>query len=218
MNKFLYKKVMVLSAHPDDADITMGGTLCLMSLKGIEIYVVNFTSSELNQNNILKRKAAADGAAKLLGYKIIWIEEGKYKQVEEIPQNSLVSIIDSLVMNYSPDAIYTHWEGDSHYDHVLLARAARASSRRWDADFYSFGPSEIKAIKNEIFNANIYVDLPEQLIDRKIDAITQYNYIGQGYQRLDIMNVKVIARYHGLLSGFEYAERFFLERMKFCQT
>lgn len=214
MRKFSYRKVIVLSAHPDDADITMGGTISMMSDQDIEVYVVNFTSSEVNQDNISKRIDAAEKAAKLLGYKIIWIKDGKYKQVEEIPSSTLVSIVDSLITEYAPEAIFTHWEGDSHNDHVLLARAVRASSRRWNADFYSFGPSEMKASKNEIFAANVYVEIDNSLIERKIKAISQYNYSGQGYQRLNIMDAKIIASYYGLLSGFSYAERFYLQRMK----
>lgn len=207
------RKVVVLAAHPDDADLAVGGTIAMLSELGTEVTVINFTTSEYTTEGVQNRRVAAEKASQILGYRLLWIEDGRYNQVEEIAEYHVVSIVDKIIGELCPDVVITHWIGDSHTDHVRLARAVIASSRRWEASLYAFGPTEHRTPCFTQFEPNVFVDITGYE-ERKLAAINAFNYSGQGFRHLQLDMVRTTFTYNGGLIGRTSAEALLLVRQR----
>lgn len=207
------KRVVVFSAHPDDAEITVGGTLALLSDSGHEVTVWNMTTSEMSDGGAERRRAAAGRAAEILGYELRWFQEGRFQQVEEIEEFQLVRALDSILDAERPDVVFTHWEGDSHGDHVRLSRAVIASSRRTLADLYLLPPSECEAPHFHAFVPNTFVDV-SAMLERKLEAIAQYEYPGRGFRLPSPHAIRALAGAVGASMGCVAGEAMQLLRLR----
>lgn len=206
--------VLVVAAHPDDAELAVGGTIAGLTDLGIDVIVAFATVSEPDSSLRPHRIAAAERAAKVLGHRIHWMADGEHDQVEDMPEYEVVRRVDALVEAVRPRAVVTHWEGDSHSDHVRIARAVMSSSRRWpDASLLQFGPNEYRTVRHSEFVPNVYVPIADQLA-RKTEAVAQYGYLGQGFQKLNTDTVELIARANGVAIGVAAAEALQLRRQR----
>jgi LmbE family N-acetylglucosaminyl deacetylase len=207
------RKVLILAAHPDDAEISVGGTIAKLTDAGTEVVVANFTTSEYTAEGRRRRRAAAKKAANVLGNKLYWVDGGKHNQVEDQPEYRLVRQIDQFVEAEQPDLVIGPWNGDSHTDHVRLARAAVASSRRWKADLLAYCPAEYRTVCFHRFEPNVFVDITP-FVRKKVAAIEKFHYGGQGFRALETKNLAHIWSYYGALSGYEFAEGFLVLRCR----
>lgn len=207
MNFINIKKVLLIVAHPDDAEIAVGGLILLLTEAQIEVYVCNFTLPAASSISREKRKQAAKQASKLLGYNLLWIESGKYSSLEEITEQQAVYHIENIISSISPDIVITHTLNDSHVDHVKVSKAVFASSRLWNKkiNFYIFGPNEFHTPYFIRFKPNIFFDTTKYM-DKKIEAINLYNISNIGYRKLKTKEIELINSYYGLINGTKYAE------------
>lgn len=206
-----HEKVLVITAHPDDAEIVMGGTIAGLVDKGCEVTILNMTVSEATAELRARRCEAAEKAASVLGCRLDWFEEGRLDHAEDVPEYRLVAQIDRYITDYRPDAVFSHWIGDSHSDHARLARCVNASSRRWQAPLFALPPSEHRTPSFAAFTPNVYVDISNHL-ERKIRAASHYTYPGQSFRPLDLEGLASIARGWGATAGYAAAETFLLTR------
>jgi len=207
--------VLVLSAHPDDAEIAMGGTIAALHHRGTQVVVSYFTVSERDTNARQRRRAAAEEAAEVLGHRLEWIRGGTYDQVEEIRDSELVGLIDAEIERWNPTTIVTHWEGDSHADHVRLARATIASSRRCPSrTFLQFSPNEFRTPAYPGFVPQLYSQISQAQLDLKLRALTAYVDADLGVRKLELDAIALIARARGLEAGTELAETYRLVRQR----
>jgi LmbE family N-acetylglucosaminyl deacetylase len=207
------KKVLVLAAHPDDAELAVGGLIARLRHSSVEVSVVNFTTSEYTAEAAERRRNAAAQASGILGHRLIWAEGGRFNQLEEIDEYKLVTVVDRIVEAEAPDAVIAPWVGDSHVDHARLARATIASSRRWQADFYACCPAEYRSVSYHSFEPNVFVDIAP-FVEKKLAAINCFNYDGQGFRRLQEDRLALLWSYYGVLSGYASAEALLLLRAR----
>jgi LmbE family N-acetylglucosaminyl deacetylase len=207
------RKVVILAAHPDDAEICAGGTIAKLSGAGAEVVVANFTTSEFTAETTLSRQAAATAAAELLGSKLRWVDGGRHNQVEDQQEYRLVQQIDEIMETEAPDLVFGPWTGDSHTDHARLGRAVVASSRRWNADLLAYSPAEYRTVCFHRFEPNVFVNVSD-VREKKMAAIEKFHYSGHGFRRIETANLLRIWSYYGVLSGYEFAEGFQLLRSR----
>ncbi|MEV6581962.1 PIG-L deacetylase family protein [Streptomyces sp. NPDC051582] len=212
-------RVLIVAAHPDDAELALGGTIAHLTEHGTEVTVALFTVSETAGREDPGRRArrieAAEAAAGVLGHRLHWLGDGRYDQVEDIPEYRAVGLVDELVAHTGPDTVISHWDGDSHGDHVRVARAVVASSRRWpQAALAQFGPNEHRTVRHAEFVPNLYVPTGGQLA-RKARALACHRYPGQGFRALDTDSVELFDRARGAAVGLDAAEGLRLVRHRF---
>ncbi|MGL5865274.1 MAG: PIG-L deacetylase family protein [Dermatophilaceae bacterium] len=201
--------VLVLAAHPDDAELAAGGTIAALHDQGIRIVVACFTTSETSHARRARRRRAAADAAAVLGHHLEWIERGDHDQVEEIPDSQLVALVDALVDRWDPSAIVTHTEADSHADHVRVARAAIASSRRHPhRTLLQFAPSDYRTPAYTAFSPTTYVEISQAHLERKLRALAAYGAADLSVRPPDLDAVELVARARGLEVGTALAEPF----------
>lgn len=199
------KNALVIAAHPDDAELMVGGLIALLGDSGFRVAVAVFTTSPESPSGTARRQNAAREAAAILGYDILWVEGGQYDHVTDMSEPRCVALIDELLKERNPEMVITHTICDSHCDHVQLARCVIAATRRSGAAFFAFGPSEYRAQTGTSFAPNVFVDISEY-VERKRAAINCYNYDGAPYRPLLTEEIVALNRANGLLCGAEYAE------------
>ena len=119
-------KVLVIGAHPDDADLMFGGTGVKMIKNGHQVKFVSLTNGSAG-HHIMKReelaarrRKEADCVASSMGlaaYEILDINDG-----ELIPSLENRALVIKLIREFSPDIIISHRLCDYHADHRATAQ------------------------------------------------------------------------------------------------
>ncbi|MEY2937768.1 MAG: hypothetical protein RL062_357, partial [Bacteroidota bacterium] len=129
MNEFKVD-ILAIAAHPDDVEISAGGTVAMHIAEGKKVAIVDLTQGELgSRGSGPLRLVEAENARQILGAHFrenLGLRDGFFKYDDE----SLLQIIE-IVRKYQPEIVLTNALKDRHPDH---ARAAKLVS---DACFYS---------------------------------------------------------------------------------
>lgn len=205
-------RALVVVAHPDDAEIAVGGTIARLSALGFHVRGSVLSLPESGAGAAARRTAIEDAAA-LLGYELDWLEEGERRQVSDIGEARLVQQLDSLIAEYLPDLVFTHWDGDSHIDHVVTARAVSAAVRKSHCDVYQFRPGELRTPAFARFSPTAFVDI-SSVRDQKFSALKPFSEARPGFRPLDLDGIESVDRLHGAMAGCSYAEGFVVARQR----
>lgn len=193
--------VAAIMAHPDDAEICMGGTLARCAAAGRDVHIV---ISSLPDEPERRRREAAE-AARLLGAQVHWVAGSGTWQVEDVPTYRLVAEFDRLLGALEPAMIFTHAFGDPHYDHVCVARAVTSAARRRPAELYFCEPPSLRTPLPSAFEPDTFVDVTDWLA-RGLEAVRAH--ASQAATRGFEAQILARARLHGARAGVEYAEGF----------
>jgi N-acetylglucosamine malate deacetylase 1 len=121
MGKNLTKKLMkldllILAAHPDDAEMSSGGTMAAAIAKGKKVGIIDFTKGELGTRGTPEIRASESAAAsKILGISArenLGFRDGFFRN-DEIHQLKLIAAI----RRYQPDIVLANAIEDRHPDH-----------------------------------------------------------------------------------------------------
>jgi bacillithiol biosynthesis deacetylase BshB1 len=118
--------VLVLAAHPDDAELGCGGTILHHVSLGHTVGVVDFTQGELGTRGTVQTRAqeAAD-SAKILGLSVrenLKLADGFFKN-DESHQRKVIQAI----RKYQPEIVLANAVYDRHSDHGRAAELASDS-------------------------------------------------------------------------------------------
>jgi bacillithiol biosynthesis deacetylase BshB1 len=170
--------ILVLAAHPDDAELGCGGTILRHVAMGHKVGVVDFTRGELGTRGTpeTREKEAAD-SAKILGLSVRenlglpdgFFVNGKEHQLEVV----------KAIRKYQPDIILANAVYDRHPDH------GRGSELAFEASFLSglkkveTGQSPWRAktvyhyIQSQLLQPDFVVDVSD-FWEKKIEAIRAF--------------------------------------------
>ena len=118
-------RLMMITAHPDDAEFNAGGLMLKWAGAGQQILILCLTDGSAGHHQLRKEKLAsirqdeALNAADLLGAKvIIWdVADGELTASVEHRQ-----LLISAIRQYKPDLVVTHRTADYHPDHRACAQ------------------------------------------------------------------------------------------------
>jgi len=132
--------ILVLAAHPDDAEISCAGTIAKHISLGYKVGVVDLTRGELGTRGTpaIRDQEAAD-SSKILGLVIrenLGLRDGFFKNVEE-DQLKVVKAI----RKFQPELVLTNAVHDRHPDH------GRAADLVYESCFLS-GLSKVETQEN----------------------------------------------------------------------
>lgn len=116
--------VLVISAHPDDAEISAGGTILRLVDAGARVGVLDITRGEMGTRGTREdRQAEADRATEILG--LAW--RGNLDQPDgrvEVTIEARETLAKHL-RELQPDLVLSHHLDDPHPDHEASARLAK---------------------------------------------------------------------------------------------
>ncbi|RYU97017.1 bacillithiol biosynthesis deacetylase BshB1 [Emticicia agri] len=108
--------ILVMAAHPDDAEMSCGGTMAMAIEKGRKVGIVDFTQGELGTRGTPEIRASeAKAASDILKISIrenLGFRDGFFKNDEE-HQMKLITAI----RRYQPDIVLANAIEDRHPDH-----------------------------------------------------------------------------------------------------
>ena len=118
--------ILVIMAHPDDAELCCSGTILSSINKGLSVGIVDLTKGELGtRGNENIRLSEAQDSAKLLKVKFrdnLGFRDGFINSDE----NNIIEIIKKI-RAYTPDVIITNSLKDRHPDHENTAKLVKKS-------------------------------------------------------------------------------------------
>lgn len=113
-------RLLIIGAHPDDADYAAGGTAALYRAAGHVVHMVSLTNGDAGHHEqpgpalARRRLAEATAAAAVIGatYEIFDIHDG-----ELLPTLDNRRRVIQLIRGFRPDLVLTHRPNDYHPDH-----------------------------------------------------------------------------------------------------
>lgn len=120
------KRFLIVSPHPDDAELGMGGTIVNAKQRGHKVFIVDLTSGEPTPfGTEEKRKKETDEASKILkiddrtnlGFENRYLFDSKESRL----------LLAEKIRLYKPDILFCPYPEDAHPDHNAATKITEAS-------------------------------------------------------------------------------------------
>ena len=109
--------ILIFAAHPDDAELSMGGTIAKLINGGLKVGIVDLTKGELGTRGSaeirMKEAQKASEILKINHRENLGFKDGSIKVKEEY----LIKVI-SKIRKYQPEIVFAPYFNDRHPDHV----------------------------------------------------------------------------------------------------
>ena len=130
-------KILVVAAHPDDEVLGMGGTIAKYASQGAEVAVLIVTDGSTSQyhdnpklQEILKNKQEETrNCCKTLGVQHIFYGNLPDMKLDVMPHIEINKVIETVVDNFQPTMVFTHFYGDVNKDHRMVHEATLVACR-----------------------------------------------------------------------------------------
>jgi bacillithiol biosynthesis deacetylase BshB1 len=218
--------VLAIFSHPDDAELTMAGTLIKLKSLGHRVGAADLTRGEMGTRGTPETRAKeALDAARVMGLDArvnLGLPDGHLTLNEESRQT-----VVRAIRKYQPRVLFTsHWD-DPHPDHAATARIVReaarlATMRNYDQETGQQSlkmPAVAHAVYSRLVLPSFIVDVSE-FAERKMNAIRAYS--SQFYspeskepttriaEKGFLREIEDRTRYYGSLIGVEAGEPFYV--------
>lgn len=199
-------KILVIGAHADDPEVSMGGTISKLIKNNHQVKLVTcIIPCEDRKGKIIEgakknREKYQITSAKSLSCDLEVLDMDPYNFVFG---RELVKKIDKIILDYDPDIIFTHWEYDSHQDHKAVSQATFAAARKNNKSVLMYEQLTLGGITPHSFASQVYIDISDS-IEEKINSVKCYKFLKES----DINAIISLARFRGNQIGVEYAECF----------
>jgi bacillithiol biosynthesis deacetylase BshB1 len=222
--------VLIFAAHPDDAEIGMGGTICRLSQTGHKVGIIDLTKGELGTRGTpeLRQTEAFQAAVvlKLTTRQNLGIKDGDIKNTKE----NLMKVI-LTIRKHKPRIIFAPYQNDRHPDHIDASRLIKEA-------FFSAGLQKVKTFDKEAaqeayrpqklyyymqtypFEPSFIVDISETW-DLKMKAIRAFSSQFFDHKSKEpstfisspdfLSYLESRSKFYGFLIGKRYGEPFFSE-------
>lgn len=217
--------VLVVAPHPDDAEISVGGTILRCLDEDMRVGIVELTDGEPTPNGMVEKRAVETQAASAaLG--ISWREN------LQLPNRQLQHTLEArqklanVFRRTRPQIILAPYWEDAHPDHVVASELVDAA-RFWSKLTRTDEPGQLP-LEGEPFwpprlfyfwsihlrihpKASFVLDISDQ-IDRKMEAVRCFEsqvIAGRSTEHPTVLDdIRDRARYWGWTIGTSYAEPF----------
>ena len=201
--------VVAIGANPDDVEIGAAGTLARHVKEGDKVYILHMINTGYDDpisKRILRTddetRCCARKAAETIGAELRMLD---YRD-RQIPfDERSVIMVDRFLREHSIDVVYTHWDGDSHQDHINTHKTVMAAAR-YIGHIYLFEQVPLPRASVVSYEPKYYVDISDYM-QAKLEALKNYESETTKSRYL-LSGVKALARYRGTQCGRKYAEAF----------
>ncbi len=209
------KKVLIISPHPDDAELGFGGSILALKSKGYTVAIVDLTTGEPTpMGSEEKRRLETEAATGLLridsrsnlGLPNRYLFDDKESRL----------LLASEIRKRRPEIILSPHSLDAHPDHLAAARIAEAArfyakftktdlpGEPWYAPvFLYYYCSHLRKPAEITFLLDTSPFFEEKL---KVMACYRSQFIDNPLNRSIFDHIRARDRYWGSLVGVEYAE------------
>jgi len=133
---------LVFAAHPDDAELSMGGTIAKLTSSNLKVGIIDLTKGELGTRGTAEtRQREAFQAAIILKSALrenLNIPDGNIQRNKE----NLIKVI-MTIRKYKPKIIFAPYFNDRHPDHIDTSKLVKEA-------MFASGLAKIKTFDKEI--------------------------------------------------------------------
>jgi len=204
--KIEFKKLLFIGPHPDDVELGCGGLISKYSKSAQMTYLILSPCLEDPKNkNILDE---AREAISILGLSTeSLVIENLPRRTFHDQRRKIREILISVREKYKPDIAFCPSIKDIHQDHSVAAEETLRLFRDVGVISYEAPRSSL------FFEPNLYVELSDENLKTKIDALRCYkSQYDKYYFKPDV--TQSFARMRGSQCKVKYAEAFEALRMK----
>lgn len=207
----MFDRILILSPHTDDGEIGAGGTIARFVEEQKEIYYIAFSSCEVSvpkgfPEDTLKNECKK--ATNILGIKPENVILLNY-EVRTFPlyRQEILDDIIALNKQIKPDLVLVPSSNDIHQDHQTIYKEALRAFKKTSSIWGYEHPWN-----NLTFTTDIFVRLEEKHIEKKIEAMRQYE--SQDFRPyFDEKYIRALAYTRGTQVDYPFAETFELLRL-----
>lgn len=170
--------ILIFGAHPDDAEIGMGGTISKHTKAGYKVGICDLTHAEMSSNGTVeKRKAEAEEASRILGL--------SSRTNLGMPDRGLIlgrehiEAITLQIRKFRPRIIFAPYWQDRHPDHVMCSHLVQeavfnAKLRKYRPDVESVTVDQAYFyFINDVYEADLIVDVTDSY-ENKVNSLRAY--------------------------------------------
>jgi len=208
------QNILAVGAHADDVEIGCGGTVACHVKNGDRVIILIMAESSYTNYDGKVLRSLSEGideeerGAKILGVEMINLGF-KTKSVPYSQES--IEAINKIVDEYHIDTIYTHWNNDTHQDHIHTTQSV-FSAGRYVHNILMYEP-EYPAGRSFIgFRNQYYVDITSTF-DIKMNALKCHESQVIKYGDSFLEAIQARARHRGYEIDSKYAECFEILRL-----
>jgi bacillithiol biosynthesis deacetylase BshB1 len=218
--------VLAIAAHPDDVELTCGGTLVRLKSQGRHFGIVDLTRGELGtRGSDSIRRREAERAAEILGAdfrETLDFGDGRIAGTRE----QELALID-LIRREKPRLVITSYPEDRHPDHARAGRlvtdcAFYAGLRKVETSHPAHRPQQtIYFSTGYVHEPDFVVDITETMETRRaaMRSFESQFYREESTEPETVLSqtsflqaIEARARHFGFMIGVEFAEGFSAKR------
>lgn len=165
--------IFAVVGHPDDEVLGLGCTLA--SNPGAKVIICTDAYEYAGRDCSQEKRVMAQRCASMLGYDVEFF--GYYFKTMAAEANDIINRVYKKLVEYRPEAVYTHYLEGGHPDHDALWIITKEAVKRYQLTFgnapslYGFEMYSAKSLKPDISRAQEYSD---SILARKSLVIGQY--------------------------------------------
>jgi bacillithiol biosynthesis deacetylase BshB1 len=113
--------VLVIAAHPDDAELSVGGTLIKLALMGYKTGVADMTRGELGTRGTPEIRAE-EAAQSAIVLRLTVRDNVGLSDGHVLDDHASRAAVVRVIRQYRPKIVFTHYWDDPHPDHAQTSR------------------------------------------------------------------------------------------------
>lgn len=214
------KKVIIISAHPDDETLGAGGTLLKHINEGDQInwLIVTdvFEEEGFSKERVLSRKEEIEKVSTMYGFKNVYKLGYPTMKLNDTILFELVNKISKIFQDLQPEIIYVMNRSDAHSDHRIVFDSVMSCTKSFRYPYIKkvlmyecLSETEFSPILPErVFQPNFFVDI-SNYFELKIEIMKVYSSeLGEHPFPRSLKNIEALAIYRGATVGVNFAESF----------
>ena len=214
------RNIVVISAHPDDEILGVGGTLLKHKKNGDKIYWLITTNIFENQGfskeRISSRQKEIKKISEALSVEKVFMLDYPTMSLSTSSLIEMVPKISKVFTEIEPEIVYCLNRSDAHSDHRITFDAVMACTKSFRYPFIKqvlmyeciseteFAPQ----LPEKVFTPNYFVDI-SSFLEEKMNLMKIYeSELGKHPFPRSLKNIEALATFRGASVGVEYAEAF----------
>ena len=214
------RNIVVISAHPDDEILGVGGTLLKHKKNGDKIYWLITTNIFENQGyskeRISSRQKEIKKISEALSVEKVFMLNYPTMSLSTSTLIEMVPKISKIFIEIEPEIVYCLNRSDAHSDHRITFDAVMALTKSFRYPFIKqvlmyeciseteFAPQ----LPEKVFTPNYFVDI-SSFLEEKMNLMKIYeSELGKHPFPRSLKNIEALATFRGASVGVEYAEAF----------
>jgi len=178
-------KLLCLGAHADDIEIGCGGTILRLAAEMPDLVVRWIVFSGGGPREVEARSSAV--AVKQI--EVLQFGDGYFP----FQGAAIKDRFEVIKCEFDPSLVLTHWQGDAHQDHRLVAELTHNTFRDHLVLEY-----EIPKYDGDLGNPNLFVPLTQALFRRKVETIGHHFSSQRGRSWFSDKTFLAMARLRGI--------------------